>query len=81
MKTIAYLILLAGFALALYGAFAVPMQYDMSRASAPQAAQVNSEAARIAAGGLAVAVLGCGLLIGVHAPEAAPKPMELPATE
>ena len=64
MKAIGFLILFAGLLWALYGAVVTPMMYDTRTASAPQQAQVNSEATRIASGGLATCLLGVGLIAG-----------------
>ena len=57
MKTLGSLLILIGLCVALYGAWGVPASYA-EPSGAPQAAQVSSEAARIAAGGIAVMLIG-----------------------
>ena len=66
VKAIGMILVFVGFLWALYGSVVTPIMYDPG--SAPQAAQVNSEAARVAAGGLATGVLGVGLMVGSTTP-------------
>jgi len=74
MKTVGNILLAIGVLWALYGAFVTPMMYDLDTASAPQMAQVNSEAARVGVTGLTLAVTGLGMLIRA-------KPQRTPADE
>jgi len=80
MKTVGYLIMLVGVALALYGAFVSPLAYNLNTASAPQVAQVAAQAARIGVGGVAIAALGVGIIAGESDKEPAKEERE-PATE
>ena len=71
MKSIGYILLTIGVLWALYGAFITPTMYD-TPSSAPQIAQVNSEAIRVTVTGLTVAVAGLGLLAGYEPTEESP---------
>ena len=70
MKSLGYVLLTIGVLWALFGAFITPAMYD-TPSSAPQVAQVNSEAIRVTVTGLTVAVAGLGLVVGYESKEKA----------
>lgn len=69
-KAVGYLILAIGVVWALYGSLWTPRLYDLDGASAMQIAQVASQATRIGVAGLAVAILGIGLIVGAEPAQA-----------
>jgi len=63
MRILAYILILLGLIWALYSTLLSPAMYPLSQASAPQAAQIFSDAARGGVGGVAIMLFGVALLV------------------
>ena len=68
MRAVGNILMAIGILWALYGAFITPAMYDKPT-SAPQIAQVNSEAIRVSVTGLTIAVAGLGVIAGYEPQE------------